>query len=116
MKYLKFSLPSEVKSKENNFSQKIIGKILKTILPVSNPDFEDKIDNVKHWLVEYDEENVPIREIGLDENDKVILKMPYKKNYGFWTDNELLYNDFINKFSAVKIDGVMFKAKWNTLN
>jgi len=116
MKYLKFSLPIEVKKKEENFSQKIISKILKTILPISNPDFENRIDDVKHWLVEFDEENIPTREIGLDGDSEVILKMPHKKNYGFWTDNELFYDDFISRFSAVEVDRIAFDAKWNVLN
>ncbi len=116
MKYLKFSLPFEANKKENNFFQKIVRSTLTTILPISNPDFENKIEDVVYWLLEFDEDDVPIREIGLDKNNEVILKMPYKKNYGFWTDNELLYDDFINRFSAVSIDSIMFEAKWNNLN
>ncbi|MBS1571360.1 MAG: hypothetical protein JST62_03045 [Bacteroidetes bacterium] len=81
----------------------------------ANPDFENNIDNVRVWLVEFDEDNVPTREIGIDENNNVILKMPYKKNYGYWTDNELLYNDFINRFSAVKIDRLEFEKNWSLL-
>jgi hypothetical protein len=81
----------------------------------ANPDYDSKIKDVFYWLVEYDEENIPTREIGLDENDNVILKMPYKKNYGFWTDNELLYDDFISRFSAIKVDNSYFNDRWNEL-
>ncbi|WP_050021974.1 hypothetical protein [Chryseobacterium sp. P1-3] len=116
MKYLKFNLPIRTNKKGSNFFQKIVSRTLKIILPVSNSDFENKIDDVKYWLVEFDEENIPNREIGLDENDNVILKMPYKKNYGFWTDNELLYDDFISRFSAIEVDSITFNTKWNSFD
>lgn len=116
MKYLKFNLPFETKKSNNSLFQKTLKKVLTAILPVANPDFEEKIDDVVSWIVEFDEENIPSREIGLDENDSVILKMPYKKNYGFWTDNELLFHDFINKFSAIEVDNSYFNDRWNELN
>lgn len=81
----------------------------------ANSDYDIKINDVKIWLIEFDENDVPIREIGLDENNEAILKMPYEKNYGFWTDNELLYDDFINRFSAVSIDSITFESKWDDL-
>lgn len=113
MNYLKFKSPWEKrKDKKHNFIEKIIFALKLS----SNPDYDGKkIDDVTYWLLEFDEDNVPIREIGLDNNNEIILKMPYKKNYGFWTDNELLYDDFINRFSAVSIDSIMFEAKWNNL-
>lgn len=113
MNYLKFNI-----SKSNiNLSniQKIIMKTFSYLGLTANPDFENNKDNVRVWLVEFDEDNVPTREIGIDENNNVILKMPYKKNYGYWTDNELLYNDFINRFSAVKIDRLEFEKNWSLL-
>lgn len=82
-------------------------------LPISNPDFEDKLEDVKYWLLEFDDEDFPIREIGVDVNGEVILKMPYKKNYGFWIDNELKYTDFIEMFLAKEVDQIFFKEKWN---
>ena len=86
------------------------------LLPVSNPDFEEKLDKVRYWLLEFENNNdYPIREIGLDEDNYPIVKMPYKENYGYWTDNELKYNDFIDLFSAKKIDNYLFEDKWERL-
>ena len=117
MRYLIFQQP--IKSYNKNSSQffrKIIKKILAILLPVSNPDFEEKLDKVRYWLLEFENNNdYPIREIGLDEDNCPIVKMPYKENYGYWTDNELKYNDFIDLFSAKKIDNYLFEDKWERL-
>ena len=114
MKYLKFNLPKlDVKP---HLIQRFVMNTLYFLKITANPDFDKKINDVSYWLVEFDEENIPNREIGLDENDNVILKMPYKRNYGFWTDNQLLYDDFISRFSAVEISERIFEAKWNGVN
>lgn len=110
MKYLKFKSPWE--HNENSKTRGIIEKIIAYIGLSSNPDYEKDINSVAHWLVEFDEDNIPIREIGLDNSARVILKMPYKKNYGYWTDNSLGYEDFIDDFGAVKIEKNEFEEKW----
>lgn len=87
--------------------------ILTTIIPKANPDFEDKIDEVEYWLVECDNETgIPEREIGLDKEGRVILKMPFKDNYGYWTDNNLLLNDFKEHFMASEVSKEIFEWKW----
>jgi hypothetical protein len=46
---------------------------------MANPDFDDIIQHVKYWLIECNTETgIPDREIGLDKDNLVILKMPYK--------------------------------------
>ncbi|MXV37296.1 hypothetical protein GO491_01200 [Flavobacteriaceae bacterium Ap0902] len=113
MKYLQFNSPWE------NFNKRkfnLVEKIIFALKLSSNPDYDQyKIDEVRIWLIEFDEEDIPIREIGLKENGEVILKMPFKKNYGFWTDNILKYSDFIERFSAEPIDAIFFNEKWNEL-
>lgn len=65
-------------------------KILTTIIPKANPDFDDKIQNVRQWILEVDEdEGTPEREIGLDDKGNVMMIMPWKDNYGFWTDSSV---------------------------
>lgn len=117
MKYIKFKIvPSENKENTGVFG-KIFRKIIKSIFPKANPDFDDKIHTVLIWLLEFEnEEDFPNKEIGIDENNNVILKMPYKKNYGYWTDNNLKYNDFINLFNAEIINAEEFERKWNELH
>ncbi|EQB90594.1 hypothetical protein HZP56_08360 [Elizabethkingia anophelis] len=114
MKYLKFKFNNSEKVKtETGFLGKTLIKLLHFFTPTANPDFENSIDNVIFWLIEFDEKGVPTREIGLDVDSSPILKMPYKKNYGFWTDNDLLYTDFISRFSALEIDEKIFNIAWN---
>lgn len=94
--------------------KKIVIKILTSIIPTANPDYENEFDNVVTWLVEIDEESgTPEREIGLDKNSNIILKMPYKNNYGYWIDNNLVFDDFIRLFNAKEIDKIAFEKKWN---
>lgn len=88
--------------------------ILTKIIPKANPDFDDKIDEVQYWLLECDNETgIPEREIGLDKEGRVILKMPLKDNYGYWTDNNLLLNDFKEHFRTSEVSKEIFDWKWD---
>lgn len=87
--------------------------ILTTIIPKANPNFDQKIDEVRYWLVEFDNDGIPKREIGLDKEKQVILKMPYKDNYGYWTDNNLLLNDFRKHFVVSEISKNSFEQSWS---
>jgi hypothetical protein len=87
---------------------------LSQVFPVANPDFENRIKDVRYWLVECDKESgIPQREIGIDENEQVILKMPFNDNYGYWTDNNLLLEDFILRFNASRITSNEFEQHWS---
>jgi hypothetical protein len=88
--------------------------ILTNGIPKANPDFDDKIDEVQYWLVECDNETgIPEREIGLDKEGKVILKMPFKDNYGYWTDNNFKLNDFKEHFVVSEISRDSFEQNWD---
>lgn len=121
--YIKIDIPlenvvtsSEKKNAFKLFLLKSFGGILKAIIPQANPDYEKKIDDVKFWLLEFDDENTyPVREVGLDENQRSIVKMPYKRNYGYWTDNELKIEDFRKSFNTEIIEKDYFIKKWNDL-
>jgi hypothetical protein len=94
--------------------KRVLISVLEKVIPKANPDFEDKIDGVKHWLLEFDiNTEIPQREIGMDKEGKVILIMPYKSNYGFWTDNNLLLKDFKEHFNISEISKEIFEYNWN---
>lgn len=38
--------------------------------------------------------------------------MPWNKNYGYWTDNNLKLDDFNNLFEVSPLDYEYFKLKW----
>ncbi|MEO0038347.1 MAG: hypothetical protein RIQ59_1558 [Bacteroidota bacterium] len=122
MKYIKFKLPENITETEKegilmlNF-WKIIEYILRKIIPESNPNYGKFIDKVEYWLVECEiESGIPLREIGIDKNENIILKMPYKNDYGYWTDEDLLLNDFVEKFNAIEIGKNDFEENWKKIN
>lgn len=116
--YIQFQAPKNVTITENKrsstgFIKRFFKKTLTKVFPVANPDFENKMDNVEYWLVECDKESgVPQREIGLDRDRRIIMKMPFKDNYGYWTDNNLLLNDFKEHFVVTEISKDAFEQQW----
>jgi hypothetical protein len=108
--------PNKEESKPNKVKDFLVNSaigILKKIIPEANPDYEDKIDSVKTWLVEFEEEtNLPNREIGLDSQENVIMIMPDDINYGYWTDNNLKKEDFENQFDTEEIENKYFDKLW----
>ncbi|MEP6262818.1 MAG: hypothetical protein ABJ092_14675 [Gillisia sp.] len=118
--YIKFKAPKTDKKTQSDgvfkrtFKSAIIG-ILSSIIPKANPDFDAKIDLVENWLVELDlETGIPEREIGLNKNGQVIVKMPFKKNYGYWTDNNLILKDFKKHFKTSEISNSDFEKYWKS--
>ena len=104
--YIQFKVP---KSEHNSHSDGVIKRSIKkaiigivsSIIPKANPDFENKIDLIETWIVELDNETgIPEREIGMDKDGRIIVKMPFKDNYGYWTDNNLLLTDFKDSFNT----------------
>ena len=120
MKYIKFKIPKSKKEIERDSIFKKyflngISLILKKIIPNANPDFDNLIDDVEYWNVECETESgIPEREIGIDKNGIILLKMPFKNNYGYWTDNNFKLNDFIEKFKAIEIEKTEFEFKWES--
>jgi hypothetical protein len=87
--------------------------ILKKIIPISNPIQGNLIDKVEYWIIEFEiKSGNPIREIGLDINKNVIVKFPFKNDYGYWLDNNLTLNDFIAKFETKEIKQTDFEENW----
>ena|SRR5574343_864243 len=122
MKYIKFKLSENVTEANKSgivkhFFGKLIESVLRIIIPESNPTYGKFIDDVEYWLIECEiESGIPLREIGIDKNENVILKMPYKNDYGFWTDEDLLLKDFVEKFHAIEIQKNDFEKSWAKIN
>lgn len=101
MIYLKIKETGRVTKKEA-FIKKSIRFLLGVIIPKANPDYDNKIDLVSYWLLEFEnKETTPNREIGLGTNEDVIMKMYFKNNYGYWVDNSLTFNGFKKYFESV---------------
>jgi hypothetical protein len=57
-------------------------------------------------------DEIPSREIGIDEKGKTLMIMPWKHNYGFWTDNNLKLQDFTVGFDIRNITQEEFESRW----
>ena len=97
----------------HSIALRVIKFLIERIIPLANPDFDSQFDNVASWLVECEKESgFPNREIGLDTSGCPIMKMPYRNNLGYWTDNNLSAADFINQFKAVETTSLLFENIW----
>ena len=109
MKYLKTKLATDW-PKEKTLKEKLVSGIL-FFIPKANPDYEKKMYLVKSWLIEFVESNehfLPWREIALDENENPVFAGPDKRNYGFWRDTNMKFEDF----EGESIDKAEFEQKW----
>ena len=114
--YIKFRYPdSKVKKVPENIGKRLAKVVLESIVPIANPDFENKIDKVDFWLIEFENDSYyPNREIGLDSSGKTIMIMPWEKNYGYWTDNNLVIENFRANFETINITREEFEKYWNS--
>ncbi len=113
--YIRVILPKEHKKlPKNKRLKEFFIAVLSKIIPKANLDFDDLIDNVSEWLIEIKVNgNKPNREIGIDNNGDVIMVFPWDPDYGYWTDNNLLLNDFKKNFNTTDITQEEFNKKWN---
>ena len=113
--YIKFKFtPSTPEAKKkNNRTTKILGAIL-FFIPKGNPEYDEIIGDVAEWQLEIDtSDNLPNREIGKDINGKIILIMPWRDNYGYWTDNNITIDYFKEHFKATNMDKLEFDKNWD---
>ena len=112
--YIRFKCPQSGKAfTPDNIGKKLVQTGLSTIIPLANPYFDNKMDVVVFWLIEFENDSYyPNREIGLDINENPIMIMPWGKNYGYWTDNNLVMKDFRSHFEVIDIPKSIFEKYW----
>ena len=114
--YIRFKKPKGVSPPQSGqlirTIENAVVKILSTIIPKANPDFEHLLEKVDYWKIEFNnDENVTWREIGFDKDGVSIVAMPLAKNYGYWTDNHLTLSDYEN-FDSTPLTVDEFKNDW----
>ncbi|WHF52549.1 hypothetical protein QGN23_04545 [Chryseobacterium gotjawalense] len=114
--YLKIELDEISQPEKSNFFITLLEKFLSTIIPKANPDFENQIQNTRNWLIEFNENEIPTREIGLNLNSEAVCIAPWKNNYGFLTDTSYGLQDFKNGFEYSEIEKEYFDNQWNQFN
>ncbi len=113
--YIKFNVDPETAEfkKRNRFWPTVIKTIL-FFIPRANPEYDDLIGDVAEWQLEIDPSDMlPTREIGKGVNGKIILIMPWRDNYGYWTDNNITLDYFKDHFKALNIDKSEFDKNWD---
>lgn len=60
----------------------------------ANPGYRGKHHLIDCWLIEFDEDDCPWREIGLDKNGSIVVAGPSSIDYGFWLDTDMRRSDF----------------------
>ena len=75
----------------------------------ANPGHRNKYHLIRSWLVEFDDNGNPWREIGLDEHEMVVVAGPSKDDYGFWLDT----NMHISDFTGEPVDPDYFERLWS---
>lgn len=75
----------------------------------ANPDYDRVMHLLNSWLVEFDKEGLPGREIGLDVKGNVLFFGPDDTNYGFWLDTNLKLEDF----EGEEVDIKEFEDIWS---
>lgn len=113
--YIKFAdTPSTPETKKKNNRKAKIFKTILFFIPKANPEYDEIICDVAEWQLEIDPtDNLPTREIGKDINGKIILIMPWRDNYGYWTDNNITIDYFKDHFKATNIDKSEFEMNWD---
>lgn len=92
MKYLRTDLATAWPENED-WKEKLLGRLL-FFIPKANPGYQKKMHLVKEWLIEFDDNNAPLREIGIGSNGTPVLAGPDSENYGFWCDTNMSFDDF----------------------
>ena len=84
-------------------------KILLRLLPEANPGYRNKMHLVDAWYIEFTDDGLPYREIGVDANGSPVLAGPSSEDYGFWLDTNMTRSDF----DGVEVDQEEFEALWS---
>jgi hypothetical protein len=95
--------------------KRLVKNLAERVIPKANPQFERALDHVRYWLIECDAASgIPQREIGLDAREAVIVRMPLNEDYGYWTDNNLMLEDFKRIFEVTEITHEYFERQWTS--
>jgi hypothetical protein len=109
MRYLRTRLATDFEPVSLPIGVRVLRKVL-FFVPDANPDYDPKLHLVREWLIEFDDEGHPDREIGLDAHGVPIVAGPDDRNYGFWLDTNMRFSDFAGE----PIEKESFEVVWKT--
>jgi len=107
VRYVRFSYSGRG---PRSWGKDFVLKVLSRVLPLANPDFEDKYDQVVEWWLEIDDDGVVRREIGFDSLAQPLVGAPIGENEGIFTELGQAPQGTIED-----VDRGRFDSAWNTL-
>jgi hypothetical protein len=88
MQFLQTQLATDF-DESGGLTERLIGPI-----DTASPSYCGKHHRIRTWLIEFDEDGNPWREIGLDAEGGIVVAGPSAKDYGFWLDTNMKFEDF----------------------
>ena len=85
-------------------------KLLRRIIPEANPNYRNKMHLIDTWFIEFDEQGLPSREVGVDTDGQPVVAGPTSVDYGYWLDANVTDADL----SGVEIEQDEFEALWDS--
>lgn len=107
MKYLRTKQATDWPEKEP-LKIKLV-RCLLFFIPRANPGYDPKMHLVKEWLIEFQDDDTPFREIALGAEGTPVFAGPGNGNCGFWLDVNMKYEDF----EGVPVDQSEFERMWS---
>lgn len=83
-------------------------KVLRKLIPEANPSYREKMHVVSAWYIEFTEDGLPFREIGVDTSGTPVVAGPSSIDYGFWLDTNMTISDF----DGIEIQESEFERLW----
>ena len=108
MVYLRTKLATGWSKEEPPIGVKVRRALL-FFIPDANPDYDNRMHLIHEWLIEFDDDGSPFREIGLDSEGVPVLAGPDDRNYGFWLDTNMTLKDFTGE----AITQEQFEKQWS---
>ena len=87
----------------------VLVKLMRRFVPEANPSYRDKMHLIDMWYIEFDEQGIPYREIGVDAAGRPVVAGPTPTDYGYWLDANVTDVDL----DGIEIEPEEFEALWN---
>ena len=86
----------------------VLGRVMRQFIADANASYRGKLHLVDWWYIEFTEDGLPHREIGVDVSGVPIVAGPSSADYGFWSDTNMTRPDL----DGDEVDQQEFESLW----